>query len=70
EIAVLFRQEEDEHKDENWKISLRAKEDVNVALIAQEFGGGGHKSAAGCSIKGDLASVREKLFSQINKVIK
>jgi len=70
ELAVLLRQEEDELKDENWKISLRAKNDINVALIAQSFGGGGHVSAAGCSIKGDLSNVREKLDIEINKAIK
>lgn len=34
----------------NWKISLRSRkedEDTNVAEIAERFGGGGHKSAAG-----------------------
>jgi phosphoesterase RecJ-like protein len=70
DLAVLLRQEEDDRKDENWKISLRAKNGINVALIAQSFGGGGHKSAAGCSIKGDLNKVREKLVSEINKAIK
>lgn len=70
ELAVLMRQEEDELKDENWKISLRSKNDINVALIAQSFGGGGHRSAAGCSIKGDLSKAREKLVSEIEKAIK
>ncbi|NIP31813.1 MAG: hypothetical protein GTN99_10385 [Candidatus Dadabacteria bacterium] len=70
ELAVLLRQEEDESKDESWKISFRAKNGINVALIAERFGGGGHESAAGCSIKGDLPSVREKLLSEINRVIK
>ncbi len=69
ELAVLLRQEEDETKDENWKISLRAKEGINVAIIAQHFAGGGHESAAGCSIKGELAEVRELLFAEIEKVI-
>lgn len=70
ELAVLLRQEENDRKDENWKISLRSKNGINVALIAQSFGGGGHEAAAGCSIKGDLNNVREKLVSEINKVIK
>lgn len=69
ELAVLYRQEEDENKDENWKISLRAKEDMNVALIAQTFGGGGHHAAAGCSIKGDLQSVKHRLLQEIEKVL-
>ena len=70
ELAVLYRQEEDETKDENWKISLRAKDGINVAEIAQRFGGGGHESAAGCSIKGELAEVRNILLTEIEKVFK
>ena len=36
------------------KVSLRGKGRVNVAAIAEEFGGGGHHDAAGCSVEGTL----------------
>ncbi len=39
--------------DFGWRVSLRSlPEDVDVAAIAAEFGGGGHPRAAGCEIRG------------------
>ncbi|HYY97038.1 MAG TPA: bifunctional oligoribonuclease/PAP phosphatase NrnA [Pyrinomonadaceae bacterium] len=35
-----------------YRVSLRSKCDVNVARIAERFGGGGHRNAAGCTFKG------------------
>lgn len=43
EIAVLLK----EMKDQKVKVSLRAKNDFNVARFAARFGGGGHVKAAG-----------------------
>ena len=36
-----------------YRTSLRSKGDVNVARIAEKFGGGGHRNAAGCTLTGD-----------------
>jgi bifunctional oligoribonuclease and PAP phosphatase NrnA len=36
-----------------YRVSLRSKGDINVAKIAEKFGGGGHKNASGLSIEGD-----------------
>jgi phosphoesterase RecJ-like protein len=36
-----------------YRTSLRSKGDVNVARIAEKFGGGGHKNAAGCTMQGE-----------------
>lgn len=39
-----------------WRVSLRSlPTDVDVALIASEFGGGGHPRAAGCTVIGGEA---------------
>src|ERR687894_691128 len=35
-----------------YRVSLRSKCDVNVARIAERFGGGGHRNAAGCTFQG------------------
>ncbi len=35
-----------------YRVSLRSKCDVNVARIAEKFGGGGHRNAAGCTLHG------------------
>lgn len=42
----------------SYRVSLRSKGDINVARIAEKFGGGGHKNASGLSVDGDW-DVRE-----------
>lgn len=46
------------------KISLRSKGEIKVNEIAKEFGGGGHKNAAGASyLKSDINELRSKVLS-------
>ncbi|MBC7795394.1 MAG: bifunctional oligoribonuclease/PAP phosphatase NrnA, partial [Pyrinomonadaceae bacterium] len=40
-----------------FRASLRSKGDVNVVKIAEKFGGGGHKNAAGCTLSGEWDEV-------------
>jgi len=62
-VAALFR----DIGNGFWKVSLRSKGDVNVAKIAELYGGGGHKNAAGFKIKGSLKSAKEKLLLATKK---
>jgi phosphoesterase RecJ-like protein len=62
-IAALFR----DMGNGFWKASLRSKGNVNVAKIAELYGGGGHKNAAGFKIKGSLKSAKEKLLLAMKK---
>jgi len=54
---------------DDWRVSMRSKGDVDVNVIAKEFGGGGHKNASGCSAHGKLEDLKllfeRKLFHQI-----
>jgi len=52
-----------------FKISLRSNDYVNVAEIAERFGGGGHIRAAGCTYKGDADELEQKLIEMIEKVL-
>ncbi|MFN3481322.1 MAG: DHH family phosphoesterase, partial [Thermodesulfovibrionales bacterium] len=61
-ITVFFREIE-----EGWKVSLRSKGDLNVAEIAEAFGGGGHRNAAGYKIKGSLIEAKEALIREIER---
>ncbi len=45
-IAILFR----EKNIREWRVSLRSKDSINLTSLAERFGGGGHLSAAGCTI--------------------
>lgn len=61
EVAAFFR----ELSDGRYRVSLRSKGGVNVALIAAQFGGGGHQCAGGCSVAGPLDSALEKITGSI-----
>ncbi len=48
--AVIYMREAEPNL---FRVSLRSKDGVNVARVAEKFGGGGHKNAAGCRVEGD-----------------
>ena len=48
--AVVYMREVEPN---SFRVSLRSKDGVNVARVAEAFGGGGHKNAAGCRVQGD-----------------
>lgn len=57
EVGLLFRESE----PGKYKVSMRSRGLIDVAEIAQRFGGGGHRNAAGFKINGELTEVRERL---------
>ncbi|TMA42492.1 MAG: bifunctional oligoribonuclease/PAP phosphatase NrnA [Deltaproteobacteria bacterium] len=67
EVAASFREPQDEGP---WRVSFRSRGRVNVAAIAQKFGGGGHHNAAGCSIEGDEAKVRARIADEVEEALK
>jgi phosphoesterase RecJ-like protein len=48
-----------------YRVSLRSKGDINVARIAEKFGGGGHKNAAGLRIEGDWDECENQIVSAV-----
>lgn len=50
EVAAFFR----ELPDGRFRVSLRSKGKLDVAKVAEGFGGGGHECASGCSLDGPL----------------
>lgn len=54
--------------DHEWRIGLRTLlEEVDVAAIAERFGGGGHRKAAGCRIPGDEAE-RDAFLREVDRL--
>jgi phosphoesterase RecJ-like protein len=47
------------------RVSMRSKYDVDVRQVASEFGGGGHKNAAGFTVTGELRDVRAGIIDRI-----
>ena len=66
EVALLFRESELGHV----RISLRSCDKVNVSLIAQQFGGGGHRMASGCTFHGSLPDAQKALLAAVNAALK
>ncbi len=61
EVAVFFR----ELPDRRFRVSLRSKGGVNVAEIAEQFGGGGHECAGGCAVEGPLSLASERILAHL-----
>lgn len=61
EVAIFFR----ELSDKRYRISLRSKGKINVANVAEHFGGGGHKCASGCSLDGPLAIAVARIVERL-----
>jgi phosphoesterase RecJ-like protein len=62
QVAVFFRELADRRR---WRVSLRSKGAVNVAEIAERFGGGGHHCASGCALPGPLSVASERILAQL-----
>ena len=52
-----------------FKISVRTNDGLDAAAFCQRFGGGGHPAASGCSIEGDLATVKKKLIDAVEEIL-
>jgi phosphoesterase RecJ-like protein len=52
------------------RVNLRSQGAVDVNKIAAFFGGGGHKTAAGCTIPGGFSVVRRKVIARICQELK
>jgi len=61
EAAAFLR----ELPEQRIRLSLRSKGQVNVAAIAERMGGGGHESAAGCTLEGPLPQAIEEILVQL-----
>src|SRR5258707_7178366 len=66
EASALFK----EYAPGVYRTSLRSKGDVNVAKVAEIFGGGGHRNAAGCTLKGDWEETDNVIVSLLQDAVK
>jgi phosphoesterase RecJ-like protein len=66
EVAALFV----ELKDGRIRCSLRSTRAVDVSEIAQKFGGGGHKMAAGAYLPGPLQNAKKLIKNEVENRLK
>jgi phosphoesterase RecJ-like protein len=65
EVAVLFK--ENLGVKNEIRVNFRSHGKVDVNRIARIFGGGGHRTASGATIKGSLDQVRRKVLTKIKE---
>jgi len=66
QIAMRFR----EKGDNLWKVSMRSIGDIDSSKISAEFGGGGHKNAAGFVFEGTFEEGLQKVEEIVSRVAK
>ncbi|MFA5346147.1 MAG: bifunctional oligoribonuclease/PAP phosphatase NrnA [Candidatus Omnitrophota bacterium] len=68
EVAALFKENLGVRNE--IRVNLRSTGLADVNKVAQGFGGGGHRTASGCTIRGKLSDVRAKVISSIRRNLK
>ena len=65
EAVAFFR----ELSNSTYRISLRSKNRVNVARVAEHFGGGGHCNAAGFTVSADFNELSRAVIDELREAI-
>jgi phosphoesterase RecJ-like protein len=63
EAAAFFREL---HHPSEIRLSLRSKGDVDVARVAEHYGGGGHRNASGVTLPGTLDQLAPGILTQLS----
>ena len=66
QVAVIMV----EQPNTNFKISFRSRSSVDCSKLAEQFGGGGHKAAAGATVPGPLAEAQSKVLDAVRATMK
>lgn len=66
QVAVVLKETENEG---TIKVSFRSNVAIDVGKIAQEFGGGGHYAAAGCSIQASIEEAEEAVVARVQRAL-
>lgn len=64
-VAILFH----ELPAGEIRVSLRSDSEIDVGLLAQHFGGGGHSKAAGCKVPGSMADVKRRVIERVTQAL-
>ena len=63
-VSALFKE-----ADGGTRVSMRAKPGADVQSVAAQFGGGGHKAAAGCFVPAPLAEAKAKIVALLEEQV-
>lgn len=62
-VGILFT----EATESTTRVSLRSRDGVDVSQVARQYGGGGHKAAAGCTVDRPLREAVNLILDAIKK---
>jgi phosphoesterase RecJ-like protein len=65
QAVVFFKHIE----EQDYRVSMRSKGEIDIGAVAKEFGGGGHKNAAGCTASGPIESLQAMFVEKIQGAI-
>lgn len=65
EIALVAKEKEPGY----FKVSVRSEDGFDAAAFCSLFGGGGHRKAAGCSLRGSVGEVRDALVKALGEAL-
>lgn len=68
EVAVLFK--ENLKSKNEVRVNFRSQGKVDVNKVAKLFGGGGHRTASGCTISGKIGRVEERVLHALAQRLK
>jgi bifunctional oligoribonuclease and PAP phosphatase NrnA len=64
-IVALLRQV----GEDQFKVSLRSRGEVDIEQLARRHGGGGHRNAAGFQVEGELGQIRQQVVSALREIL-
>ena len=67
EVVLLFKENLD--RENEVRVNFRSTGKVDVNAIAAQFGGGGHKTASGATVKGTLDAVQGSVLAAVKRAL-
>jgi len=65
QAVVFFKQDQ----GDQYRVSMRSKGEIDIGAVAKQFGGGGHKNAAGCTVSGPIDELRKLFLEKLEHAI-
>jgi bifunctional oligoribonuclease and PAP phosphatase NrnA len=65
DVVALLRQV----GEDDFKVSLRSRGEIDVEQVARRHGGGGHRNAAGFRVAGEVGQTRQMVIGELREVL-
>jgi phosphoesterase RecJ-like protein len=69
DVAIIFVEQAPERVKISWRLCGQAPAEIDVSQVAEQFGGGGHRAAAGAELDGSMEDVQAKVLEATRSVL-